>query len=73
MGIRRVKGDSQVEVKFRVFCDGCKKPSNCTHEDPGDLAIAAKKERFITVPGVEITDPMDWLCKSCNEQTVVAS
>jgi hypothetical protein len=75
MAIRRVKrnansvqSDSTEPVMFRVFCDGknCTKYSTCVHEDPGELALKAKKERFVTVPGFDVADPMKWLCVYCN-------
>lgn len=53
-------------LKYRVFCDKCGIGSNCTHEDPGDLALKAKKEKFVTIPGKFSFDPMTWSCVKCH-------
>ncbi len=67
MPIRLVSKPKE-EIRYRVFCDTCGTGSNCAMEDPGDLSLKAKKERFVTIPGKFSFDPMTWACGSCNEQ-----
>ncbi len=50
---------------FRVHCDYCTNKSSAIDIDPGDVALKAKKERFVTIPGTYLHDPMKWSCKSC--------
>ncbi len=64
MGIREINGKKE-ELKYRLYCDKCGTPSNCTNADPGDLALKAKQEKFVTVAGRELFDPMTWNCGSC--------
>lgn len=54
---------------FRVYCDFCNKRSGATHEDPGEAALKAKKEKFVTIPGPASYDPMSWSCHQCANQT----
>lgn len=73
MGIRAEKVNNK--VVYRVHCDYCDpkrgvKRSQSTHEDPGDLAIKAKKEKFVTVAGTEVFDPMTWACSNCTESII---
>ncbi len=64
MGIREINGKKET-LLYGVFCDKCGNGSNCTNEDPGNLALKAKQEKFVTVPGREVFDPMTWNCGSC--------
>lgn len=65
MAIKNIKTNK--DPLFRVFCEKCGKHSNSSHEDPGDVAIRAKKERFVTVLATEPTDPMLWYCGNCSD------
>lgn len=62
----RPENNPKFGTVFRVYCDFCPtSKSSAIDIDPGDVALKAKKERFVTVPGKEIHDPMKWCCKSC--------
>lgn len=53
------------DLMYKLFCDKCNAQSICTNSDPGDLALKAKQEKFITVQSGEIYEPMQWLCRDC--------
>ena len=55
------------EKVYRVHCSkNCNAKSRATDIDPGDVALKAKKEGFVTVPGLNVEDQMSWVCKNCN-------